>query len=112
MKRTILIAVSFLFMIFTFWNSAQAAGGTDYKTISEIFTYPDGLVRVKFTTSHLDPDGCGNANYAWLPANADKNMYATLLSAFVSGKQVSMFITGCFSQYNVKAANIYRLGVR
>ena len=50
----------------------------------------------------INPANCGSANYLTLEQGDQvylKNMYAALLTAYASGRDVELFLTGCRRGY-------------
>ena len=70
------------------------------------------LARVFVSPSHQDPDQCGSTGHIHIAADADKNMYSTVLTAFTAGKQVSFYMSGCLTESGNNAPEITRVAIQ
>ena len=93
-------------------NVVHAGGGSNWLSITQIYSYKSGVVRVFISPSHQDPDQCGSAGHVHIAANADKNMYSTVLTAFTTGKQVSFYMSGCLTESGNSAPEVTRVAIQ
>ncbi|WP_434101729.1 hypothetical protein [Methylocaldum gracile] len=85
------IFVSLLFPV-----SAIAGGGNGHVEIEHVGGYGNGRLVFFYTTNHLNPPACNTYKRRWvmdLGNPAGKEQYALLLSAQISGKQVTVYGT-------------------
>lgn len=100
MKR--LCAITFVIVVSLFIiarQPASAAGwGSRVTTITGFYLWDSG--NAHFRVANMEnPDGCVNPGYLTLDFNAPhfKEQYATLMSAYTSGRTVQLYYRGCNS---------------
>lgn len=94
MKKAILMLIIMCFAQQSFANGSSGTRGVKYIKVEDAFAtfiYPD--------TPFLNPDNCGNTTMAMIkfsdPAKDDK--VALTLAAYMGGKKISAWFTGCAS---------------
>ncbi|MCW2404415.1 hypothetical protein M2336_001044 [Sphingobium sp. B1D7B] len=84
--------------IFLMPTDANAGATSGYGKITQINVDAGGsAMRVEFDQPIVNPDGCGGADFYIVELNsAGKDRFmSTVLSAFMAGKSVSFWISGC-----------------
>ena len=76
------------------------------RTVIQLISNPTHAL-VQLNTPGQNLEGCGSATLLKLNYEGQREMYATLLSAFMTGRTVDIFVNGC-SGVN---GNITRLDV-
>ena len=95
--KTLTVFFVFLFN-FSLANAFTWVGPTK---VSYFYLYSTGTAYFKTSTTHVNPDNCGNSNYLALDTTAPnfKYLYANLLLAYSQGLNVSINYNGCLASY-------------
>lgn len=78
-------------------SAAGWVGGTELKNV-----YPAYNGGAYFQFDSMDnPDGCANANWYFVDEAlaGSQKIFATALAAAVSGKTISLYVSGCTGNY-------------
>jgi hypothetical protein len=81
--------------------TAHAAGPVSWDTVAEIGPSASGWVTVKMASATDNPDMCGGTGYTsgtYRLLSSQTNydaIYRALLAAQMSGRQVSLYVSGC-----------------
>jgi len=110
MKKNTIFA-SFILLTFCHFQ-AVAGGGTGWLNVTQIYAYSSGVVRVFVSPAHTDPDNCGSTSVFHIAVDANKNMYAAILTAFTANKTVSFYISGCLTESGTNAPKITRVAIK
>jgi hypothetical protein len=93
--------VLFLFLsIFLIASSASAYDGVSKGKITALRLQSNRVLVSQVNA--INPANCANASYLSLEQGDQvylKNMYAALLTAYASGREVELFLTGCRRGY-------------
>ena len=84
-------------------GSASAAQWTPSVLVDLVYSYDNGSLFVRFNTTQVDPDSCGNAFYYAVPFDAPnmEKMFAILLTSKSTGTPVKAYLSGCSGAWPV-----------
>jgi hypothetical protein len=98
---------------------ATAAAAADQiptnQTITKIFVYTESVV-VQFSPGFSSTQGCAGVaslqnNTLFLDFSAQKVQYATVLSAYLTGKKVGFGVLGCSASFGGGVPVVYRVDI-
>ena len=86
-----------LIVLLTLSFNTYANGDSGWRNIVRVKIEGKSFISVHSETPWANPDGCGQSNLAIIPMT-DEAHHAKLslaLSAFMGGKKISLWLTGC-----------------
>jgi len=95
-------------------TSLYANGSSGWRTIKQVQIEGASYVVIHPTTAWDNPDSCGTGAYAIIPLtdNTSDKKLSVALTAYMSGKKLGLWFTGCKqTPWGVTAPIIYTLSV-
>lgn len=92
-----MIKIISLILLCIYSTSLYANGSSGWRTIKKVQVEGDSYIVIHPSVAWENPDFCGTANYAVIPLidNASDKKLSVALSAYMSGKKLGLWFTGC-----------------
>jgi len=109
-----ILNITSLILLFISSTTLWANGSSGWRTIKQVQIEGTSYIVIRPTTAWDNPDVCGTVDYAIIPMTdvaSDKKL-SVALSAYMSGKKLGLWFTGCVqTPWGVTAPIIYTLSV-